>query len=62
MRVEAEIQGSLELLDTECKLCEQVHEKKKKNLGKAYITYIRFELGKKKRVKNFNMKHLSIEQ
>lgn len=37
-------------------------KKKKKNLGKAYITYIRFELGKKKRVKNFNMKHLSIEQ
>ena len=42
--------------------CVNKYMKKKKNLGKAYITYIRFELGKKKRVKNFNMKHLSIEQ
>lgn len=56
-----EIQGSPEPLTLNAKLCVSMHIKKEKNLGKAYITSMRFDTGKKKNY-FFDMKNfLSME-
>lgn len=52
------------LLTLNVKLCVSMHIKKeKKNLGKAYVTSMRFDTGEKKKNYFFDMKNfLSIER